>query len=267
MDFLLGALILWYILTLGSLIFVIWDLFFNTPTLWVMKLAWILVIAYTGPIGLFVYLLTCRQPLPKTHDVYIQAHWKQTVGSLVHCVAGDATGIILSAAVVYHFGLPNGIDLLIEYGSAFIVGLFLFQALFMLSMFQGDYWMAVRKTFFVEFASMNMVMVGMIPIMVIGMHFLPEGDNPFTPYFWAIMSLATIVGSMTTYPINSWMVRKGIKHGMMTPPTTNAPMPSSHPQIAKLAFPQQVRVIAFTLFLLLLVAFLTNPIAPISFIR
>ena len=107
-----GALILWYILTAGSLIFMIWDLARNTPTLGVMKLAWILVILYTGPIGLFIYLLSCRQPLPGTHDQYIAAHWKQATGSLIHCIAGDATGIIVSAAVVFHFGLPNGIDLI-----------------------------------------------------------------------------------------------------------------------------------------------------------
>ena len=102
-----------------------------------MKLAWFLVVLYTGPIGLFIYLLSCRQPLPGTHDAFIAPHWKQAVGSLLHCVAGDATGIIVSAAIVYHFGLPNGVDLIIEYLAAFIVGLFLFQALFMLDMYNG----------------------------------------------------------------------------------------------------------------------------------
>ncbi|MGH7800589.1 MAG: hypothetical protein ACREOW_08160 [Thermodesulfobacteriota bacterium] len=65
-----------------------------------MKLAWVLIVLYTGPIGLFIYLLSCRQPMPGTHDQFINSHWKQSVGSLMHCVAGDATGIILAAAVV-----------------------------------------------------------------------------------------------------------------------------------------------------------------------
>lgn len=142
-----GMLIVWYVLTAASLAFVIWDLFKNTPALWVMKLAWVLIILYTGPVGLILYLLSCRQPMPATHDEFISAHWKQSVGSMMHCVAGDATGIILAAAVVYHFGLPNGIDLIIEYSSAFVVGLLVFQALFMRSMFGGDYFLAVRRTF------------------------------------------------------------------------------------------------------------------------
>ena len=211
-----GAIATWYLLTAGSLIFLVWDLLTNTPTGRVMKLAWVLVVFYTGPIGLFIYLLSCRQPLPGTHDAFIAPHWKQATGSLLHCVAGDATGIIISAAIVYQFGLPNGIDLIIEYLSAFVVGLLVFQALFMRAMYHGNYWLAVRKTFFAETVSMNMVMVGMIPTMVILMHVLPGAGNPFHARFWAVMSLATMAGMLTAYPINSWMVRRGLKHGMMS---------------------------------------------------
>ncbi len=211
-----GALAVWYLLTGASLVFLVWDLLTNTPTGRVMKLAWVLVVIYTGPVGLFLYLLSCRQPLPGTHDAFIAPHWKQATGSLLHCVAGDATGIIISAAVVYHFSLPNGIDLIIEYVSAFVVGLFVFQALFMLAMYNGNYWLAVRKTFFAETVSMNMVMVGMIPTMVILMHAIPGADSPFHATFWAVMSLATMAGMATAYPINSWMVRRGLKHGMMS---------------------------------------------------
>ena len=224
-----GALTVWYILTLGSVVFVVWDQATNTPSVGVMKLAWVLVILYTGPIGLFVYLLSCRQPLPDTHDTFISAHWKQTIGSMAHCLAGDATGIIISAAIVYHFMLPNGTDLVVEYLSAFIVGLMLFQALFMKDMF-GSYWVAVRKTFFAETVSMNMVMVGMFPAMIILMHHLPDADNPWNPVFWGVMSFATLCGAVTAYPINSWLVRKGFKHGMMTAPSaaksTDGAMPA-----------------------------------------
>jgi len=215
-----GALLVWYILTFASIAFVIWDQATNTPTMGVMKAAWVLVVLYTGPVGLFIYLLSCRQPKPGTHSAFIAAHWKQSVGSMAHCLAGDATGIIVSAAIVYHFGLPNGIDLIIEYLSAFVVGLLVFQALFMLAMY-GDYGTAVRKTFFSETVSMNMVMVGMIPTMIVLMHYVPDGDNPWSARFWGVMSLATLAGGVTAYPINSWLVGKKFKHGMMTAPSSS----------------------------------------------
>src|SRR5262245_8580310 len=123
-----GVLLLWFILTGLSLVFVIWDSIANTPVSWVQKLAWILVTAYTGPVGLFLFLLACRSPGPGLHDAFTRPQWKQAVNSEMHCLAGDATGIILAAFVVSWLGLPNGIDLILEYLSAFVVGLLVFQA-------------------------------------------------------------------------------------------------------------------------------------------
>jgi Domain of unknown function (DUF4396) len=213
-----GALLLWYLLTAASVAFMMYDLATNTPAMGVMKVAWVLIALYLGPIGLFVYLLSCRQPLPGTHDAFIAAHWKQSVGSLAHCLAGDATGIILAAALTYRFGFPNGLDLILEYTAAFLFGWMVFQALFMKAMLGGNYAVALRATFFAEFVSMNMVMVGMIPSMLILMHALPESRDPLHPLFWGVMAIATLVGGIVAYPINSWMVGRGIKHGMMSAP-------------------------------------------------
>ena len=96
-----GMLILWGILTLFSLIFMIYDLIWVTPEAGVMKLGWLLVVLYTGPIGLFFYFLSCREPMPGSHERFIRPLWKQSLGSEVHCLAGDATGIILAAIILY----------------------------------------------------------------------------------------------------------------------------------------------------------------------
>ena len=60
---------------------------------------------------------------------------------------------------------------------------------------------------------MNMVMVEMIPVMIILMHALPDADSHYSPSFWFTMGMATIVGGFTAYPINYWLVPKGLKHG------------------------------------------------------
>jgi hypothetical protein len=234
------------VLTLGALLFLVWDLWTNTPTSWVMKLAWILVIAYTGPVGLFIYLLSCRQPLPGTHEQFIAAHWKQSVGSLMHCVAGDATGIILAAVLLYRAVLPSGVELILEYAAGFLVGLFVFQALFRKLMTNEAYVSAVRQSFFPETVSMNMVMFGMIPTKFLLMQQVSGSDNPTNPVFWGIMSVATMVGMLTAYPINSWMVGRGIKHGMMSalpapkhgPPAPAPSVPATQPGIP-MAMPEQ----------------------------
>lgn len=226
-----------------------------------------LVTAYTGLFGLLAYWVSCRKQKGKTHEESTKEDWKQGLNSEMHCLAGDATGIIFSAAIVYHFGLPNGIDLIIEYLSAFVVGLFIFQALMMTGMFGGDYWLAVRKTFFVETVSMNMVMVGMIPVMVLLMHFLPEADNPWNPNFWFTMGMATIAGGLTAYPINYWLVNKKIKHGCMTIQPDGGMKHHSHEhnQTRSLSIPIQVFWILATFLLLFAAGYLTTYFAPIFF--
>jgi hypothetical protein len=289
-----GVLLLWFILTGLSLVFVIWDSITNTPVSWVQKLAWILVTAYTGPIGLFLYLLACRNPGPRLHELFTLPQWKQAVNSEMHCVAGDASGIILAAFVVFYFGLPNGIDLIFEYLTAFVVGLFVFQALMMKAMY-GDYATAVRMTLFAETVSMNMVMVGMIPAMVILRHHL-GGEDPMRPLFWFVMGLATIAGGITAYPINAWLVRNHLKHGCMTLPEPGQPAPKlghrsmegmampgdhrmqgmeqmgmaggeDHPmQMGALPLPKAVAIVAATFACLLLAAWITSTFfAPIVF--
>ena len=208
---------IWFLLVGISLLYVLYDALFRLPVSWVQKLAWILVVAYTGPVGLLMYILSCRSPGPGRHDAYTRATWKQSVNSEMHCLAGDATGIFLAAAIVPVFGFPNGIDLVIEYVAAYGVGLFLFQAMMMVGMYEGNYLLAVRKTIFAETVSMNMVMLGMIPAMVLLNHYLLPGvEGPLTAKFWFVMSMAAIVGGVTAYPINHYLVRKGLKHGCMT---------------------------------------------------
>jgi hypothetical protein len=218
-----GAMVVWFTLTLGAVLFVVGDSLFNGVTSWVQRIAWILVTLYTGPVGLFFYLLTCRRPFPGGHDRFTRATWKQSLNSEMHCLAGDATGIIVAAAIVPALALSNGWDITIEYLAAFVTGLFVFQALMMVGMYDGNYLKAVRKTIFPETVSMNFVMVGMIPVMVLLEHAWPGSASPLEPEFWFRMSLAAIAGGLTGFPINYWLVSNHLKHGCMTLPGADGP--------------------------------------------
>jgi len=65
----------------------------------------------------------------------------------------------------------------------------------------------------------------MIPVMAIMRMKIPGGDNPKGLMFWGISSLATIAGAIAAYPINSWLVGSGLKHGMMTAISSKPAMP------------------------------------------
>lgn len=210
-------LVVWFALAALSTAYVAWDQYRNNPEPVVMKWGFILVTLYLGPIGLLLYVMADKEPRPGTHEEFIKPLWKQGIGSSIHCVAGDATGIIIAAVVVSLLGLPMWLDLIIEYIAGFAVGLFIFQALFMKNMMGGTYWENVRKSFTPEFISMNFMMAGMAPVMT----FLMMGRDmramePTELLFWGVMSLGVMAGFAFCYPVNVWMVKQGIKHGLMT---------------------------------------------------
>lgn len=210
-------LVAWFVLAAGSTAYVAFDQFSGNPEPTVMKWGFILVTLYMGPFGLLLYVLADKEPRPGEHEHFTSPLWKQGVGSTIHCVAGDATGIILAATVTALLGLPMWIDLIVEYIAGFSFGLFIFQSLFMKKTMGGTYWENVRKSFMPEFISMNAMMAGMAPTMsLLMMGRDMRAMDPLEFVFWGVMSLGVMVGFTTAYPVNVWMVKKKIKHGLMT---------------------------------------------------
>ncbi|TPJ22783.1 DUF4396 domain-containing protein [Mesorhizobium sp. B2-7-2] len=210
-------LVAWFVLAAASTLYVGFDQYRNNPEPVVMKWGFILVTLYMGPLGLLLYVLADKEPRPGEHEAFTKPLWKQGVGSTIHCVAGDATGIILAAVVTATLGLPMWLDLIVEYLAGFAFGLFIFQSLFMKSMMGGSYWENVKKSFLPEFISMNFMMAGMAPVM----SFLMMGRDmramePTELLFWGVMSLGVIAGFTLAYPANVWLVARGLKHGLMT---------------------------------------------------
>jgi manganese oxidase len=208
----------WFALAAVSVAYVAWDSFVNrNPEHPVMKWGWLLITLYMGPVALALYVLTDKEPRPGEHEEFTKPLWKQGVGSTVHCIAGDATGIIIAAVIVSALGLPMSVDLAIEYAAGFVVGLFIFQALFMKDMAGGTYGKAVRSSFIPEWFSMNMMAAGMFFVMVLLMMGRDmRAMEPTQPQFWFVMSIGVIVGFATAYPVNVWLVAQGLKHGLMT---------------------------------------------------
>jgi manganese oxidase len=220
-------LVVWFALALASTIYVAVDQYRHNPEPPVMKWGFILVTLYMGPLGLLLYVLADKEARPGEHETFVKALWKQGVGSTIHCVAGDATGIILAAAITAALGLPMWIDLIVEYLTGFAFGLFIFQSLFMKSMMGGTYIENVRKTFLPELISMNFMMAGMAPVMsLLMMGRDMRAMEPGELLFWGVMSFGVIAGFSLAYPANVWMVKRGLKHGLMT--QRDAPQHADH---------------------------------------
>lgn len=206
----------WFVLVVASVLYIARDTARN-PEPRVLKWGWILITFYMGPLGVLLYVLSDKEPRPGEHEEFIRPLWKQGVGSTVHCVAGDATGIVLAAVVTALLGLPMWLDMIVEYVAGFAFGLFIFQALFMKGMMGGSYLAALKGSFVPEWFSMNMMAAGMFPVMVVLMMGRDmRAMEPTQPLFWGTMSLGVIAGFVTAYPVNVWMVANNLKHGLST---------------------------------------------------
>src|SRR5664279_1421390 len=148
-----GVMLLWFVLAALSVAFVAVDIR-STPESMVMRWGFVLLTAYTGPIGAFLYVLGCREPLPALHEHYVAVRWRQALGSTMHCVAGDGVGILVGAVLARHFEIVEVAEIAVEYALGFLFGWTVFQALFMREM-SGSYGRSLRRTFIPEFLSMN----------------------------------------------------------------------------------------------------------------
>ncbi|MEO9189911.1 MAG: DUF4396 domain-containing protein [Acetobacteraceae bacterium] len=209
-------MLLWFLLTVMAVAFVAIDIR-STPGSLVLKWGFILLTAYTGPFGAFLYVLGCREPLRGLHERYVAARWRQVLGSTMHCVAGDGLGILVGAVISSIFALHGPGEVLLEYLLGFAFGWTIFQALFMRAAAGGSYKRSLSRTFIPELVSMNLLMAGMVPTMMILKSELGSAAaSPASPVFWFVMSMALLVGFIVAYPINWWLVANHLKHGMMS---------------------------------------------------
>ncbi len=212
---------IWFALTALAVAYVAYDQFKGGPeqkedslAMKTMRWGWVLVTLYTGPFGFIIYSLLHRAPARQTPEQSAPPLWQQAVESTIHCLAGDGTGILIAVVFMSWLRPQMGVELIVEYVVGFAMGLFLFQAPCMKSTFEGSYLRAVRGTFLPEILSMNAIMAGMIPIMIILMSRDKSAMAPTSVRFWGIMSLGFVVSTVTTFPVNRWLVERGLKHGM-----------------------------------------------------
>lgn len=210
-----GVMLLWFILTTLSVAFVAIDIR-STPESKVLKWGFILLTLYTGPVGAFLYVFGCREPLPGLHERYVDVRWRQVLGSTMHCVAGDGVGILAGAVLGSVLSLAMLADIALEYVLGFGFGWTIFQALFMKNSSGGSYSLALKNTFIPELVSMNCLMAAMVPLSSIAKANVPGSESPLSVSFWFIMSMALLGGFIAAYPMNWWLVSNHLKHGMLT---------------------------------------------------
>jgi hypothetical protein len=208
----------WLLLTLASVLFLLWDVVRGTLATWRMRMIWAMVVLLLGPIGLLAYLLSYRE-LQRTADPSISlANSKSGFGSAACSLLGPAIGLLLAfglLVLVPTLGQTPAQLVAFFYGLPFLVGLLAFRTPICAFLREKGLWDGFRSALPAEMISANLILLGMFPSTVISIDWLnsfpiPDVSNPANPLFWLIFVLAALIGLVIAYPAHFWMVKRQV---------------------------------------------------------
>jgi|SRR5215468_1939830 len=191
---------------------------------WIMDVVWPLTALYSGPLGLLAYRRWGRLHSPRYRDETgdrRHSPFSVSVGiSDTHCGAGCALGDVIGEWVLFALGATiAGAALWPEYMAdfalAFIFGIaFQYFAIMQTRhLRRRDGVVAALKSDTVSVITFEIGLFGWMALMFF-VFFTDPRLTPAHAAYWFLMQIGMILGFLTSYPANSWLIRHGIKEGM-----------------------------------------------------
>ncbi len=180
----------------------------------VMNVVWPITALYAGPIGLWAYW----KRRAHRHGERSALGVASAVGA-THCGAGCTLADIVGEWVVALLGLTLlgrgmfaawALDLVLAF--AFGIAFQYFAIVPMRGLSPGDGLVAAIKADTLSLAAWQVGMYGFMAWVVFALagHEMSKTD----PRFWFAMQLAMGAGFLTSWPVNAWLIRKGVKEAM-----------------------------------------------------
>ncbi|WP_250537390.1 DUF4396 domain-containing protein [Caballeronia sp. AZ10_KS36] len=181
----------------------------------IMSVVWPLTMLYWGPIGLIFYFAFGRAtPGAKQREAPM---WQGTFLGATHCGAGCALGDFIGEWLAFLLAFSiAGSELIGRLALAFVLAYLIGVAFqyFSIAPMRGlgfrDGVIAAVKA---DTLSLVAYEVGMFGVMI-AFAKLATPLKPTDSAYWVRMQLAMVAGFLTTYPVNYWLIRRGIKEKM-----------------------------------------------------
>jgi hypothetical protein len=218
------------ILALGSALFIIFDIYVrdNRQHMRIMEAVYPITALYFGPLTIWFYLKYGRQNTHKMmghtnheHGMHEKENpkWHQISKGVSHCGAGCTVGDIIAAWLIFAFGITIAgkelyADFVLDFIFAWLLGIF-FQYYTIVSMRQTNRLRAIWQAIKIDTLSIIAFEVGLFFGMYLYQEWLFSHPLPKnSASFWFFMQLAMILGFFTAYPVNLWLIKRGIKEAM-----------------------------------------------------
>ena len=205
-----------------SMVIVIIDIFSgHRQKMWIMEIVWPVTMLYSGPLGLWAYYKTGRMSRngSNQNEKKEKPFWISTGIGATHCGSGCALGDITAEWLFFFvpvalFGRAIFATWVLDFILAFLFGIafqyFTIKPMRNLSVKEGI--IAALKADTLSLTAWQIGMYGWMAVVVfliIG-HEIVKTD----PFFWFMMQIAMLFGFMTSYPVNWWLLKKGVKEKM-----------------------------------------------------
>ena len=190
----------------------------------IMEVVWPITALYFGPLAVWAYRAWGR---PATHrwqatrgDPPGKPGYATTAVGVSHCGAGCTLGDITAEFAVFGLGASvAGFTLGAEYIGDYLAAIILCIAFqyFAIAPMRG---LSLRKGLIeaakADVASLTAFEVGLFGWMALMFFvFFPAPHlRPDSPVYWFLMQIGMIAGFFTAWPVNTWLIRRGIKEAM-----------------------------------------------------
>jgi hypothetical protein len=198
--------------------------------MWIMNIVWPVTALYSGPLGVWAYFsvgrLSTHRAMQAAKDqgmpppAKTKPYWQSIGLAATHCGSGCtlgdliAEGVLMSMVPFTLFGHRIFAAWTVDFILAFLIGIafqyFTIAPMRNLSPMRGL--VAAVKADTLSLTAWQIGMYGWMAIVT----FLIFGHelNADSPVFWFMMQIAMLAGFLTSYPVNWWLVRAGIKEKM-----------------------------------------------------
>ncbi len=193
----------------------------------VMEWVWPVTGLYFGPAAIWGYL---RYGRPKSNKWLAEQgldeppdkpDWASTAVGVSHCGAGCTLGDIIAEFSIFWIGLTiAGEAVFVEYIGDYVLAVALglvFQYFAIAPMRGLSFRKGIVAAAKADILSLSAFEVGLFGWMALqNFVFFPAPDHvhPDSAVYWFLMQLGMIIGFLTAYPVNTWLLRKGIKEAM-----------------------------------------------------
>lgn len=197
----------WVAIVVASLVVLVWDVRSNNDEMApLMKFVWGLTVLYSGPLGLGLYWYSGRAQI--SHD----SLWRKGSRSVAHCYSGcgmgEVIGITLAAGLL---ALGTSLVIVVTFAFAYTMG----YALTVGPLMQEGvgFGEAAKDALLTETPSITLMEIAAIGTDV----WLAGEAHIGEVLFWSGLIFSLTIGLLVAYPINVYLVHRGVKGGMQDP--------------------------------------------------